>query len=66
MSTKEKKMHNLRGSLDNMKGDIQLEKLQRLELHAIWDKSIFYRWLFDKVQWFYSTLKHLFKLIVRT
>ena len=35
-------VHNLKGSLDNMKGNMQHAKLKRLEFHAIWDKGIFY------------------------
>ena len=34
-------VHNLRGSLDNIKGNTQWAKLQRLEFHAIWTKEYF-------------------------
>ena len=36
-------VHNLKGSLDNIKGNMQHAELKRLEFHAIWDKGIFYR-----------------------
>ena len=55
-------VHNLRGSLDNIKGDMQQEELKRLKFHAIWDKDIFYRWISEMVEWFYSTPKYLFRL----
>ena len=45
-------VHNLRGSLDNIKGNTQRAKLQCLEFHAILDKYIFYTQFFDKVEWF--------------
>ena len=56
----------LRVYLDNIKGNTQRAELQQLEFHAIWDKGIFYKRIFDKVEWFYSTPKYLFKPIVRT
>ena len=59
-------MHNLKGSLDNIKGNTQRTELQTLEFYAIWDKGLFYLWISDKVEWFYSTPKYLFKLPVRT
>ena len=59
-------VHNLRGSLDTIKGNTQQAVLQLLEFHATWDKGIFYRQIFDKVDWFYSSPKYLFKPIVRT
>ena len=40
-------------------------ELKRLEFHAIQDKGIFYRWISDKVEWFYSTSKYLFKPTIR-
>ena len=58
-------VHNLRGSLDNIKGNMQQAVLQLLEFHATWDKGIFYRQIFDKVDWFYSSPKYLFKPIAR-
>ena len=58
-------VHNLRGLLDSMKGNTHQAELKRLEFHAIQDIDIFYRRLFDKVDWFYSTPKYLFKLMVR-
>ena len=59
-------VHNRRGYLDNIKGTMQQGELKRLEFHAIWDKGIFYRWINDKVEWFYSTMQHLFKLTIIT
>ena len=35
-------VHNLRGSLDNVKGNTQHAKLKRLEFHATWAQDIFY------------------------
>ena len=43
-------MHNLKGSLDNIKGNMQQLELKRLEFHAIWDKGILYIWISDKVE----------------
>ena len=43
-------VYNLRGSLDNIKGNPQQAELQRLKFHAIWDKGIFYKRFFDKVK----------------
>ena len=51
-------VHNLRGSLDNIKGNTQRAEFQRLEFHAIHDKGIFYRQISEQVEWFYSTPKH--------
>ena len=56
-------VHNLRGLLD--RGNTQQAKSKWLEFHAIWDIGIFYRWLFGKVEWLYSTPRYLFKAIVR-
>ena len=36
-------VHNLRGSLDNIKGNMQLTELQWLKFHAILDRKIFDR-----------------------
>ena len=36
-----------------------------LKFRAIWDKGIFYWHIFDKVEWFYSTPKYLFKPVIR-
>ena len=58
-------VHNLRGILDSIKGNRHLAELRRVEFHAIWDIGIFYRRRFDKVEWFYSTPKCLFKPMVR-
>ena len=58
-------VHNLRGSLDNIKGNTQQAELKRLEFHAIWDRDIFNRWISDKVEWFNSISKYLFKPPVR-
>ena len=57
-------VHNLRGLLDSIKGNTHQPELKRLEFHAIWDIGILYRRLFDKVEWFYSRPKYLFKLMV--
>ena len=58
-------VHNLRGLLDNIKGNTHLTELKRLEFHAILEISIFYRRLVDKVEWFYSAPKDCFKPINR-
>ena len=58
-------VHNLRGLLDSIKGNKHQVELKRLEFHAIWDIRIFYRRLYDKVVWFYSAPKYLFKPMVR-
>ena len=58
-------VHNLRGSLDNIKGNMQQAELKLLDFNAIWDKGIFYRQISDKVEWFYSTPKYLFKPTIR-
>ena len=59
-------MHNLKGSLDNIKGNTQLEELQRSKFHGIWDTGIFYTQISDKVDRFYSTPKYLAKYTIRT
>ena len=48
-------VHNHRGSLDNIKSNIQQAELKQLEFRAIWDKRIFYRRISNKVDWVYST-----------
>ena len=59
-------MHNLIGLLDSIKGNTQQAELKRLEFHAIRDIGIFHRVrMLDKVEWFYSAPKYLFKLMVR-
>ena len=58
-------VHNLRGLLDSIKGNTQQAELKGLEFHAIWDIGIFYRHLSDKVEWFYSAPKYLFKAMGR-
>ena len=58
-------VHNLRGLLDSIKGNTHQAELKRLEFHAIRDIGMVHRRLFDKVEWFYSTLKYLFKPMVR-
>ena len=59
-------VHNLKGSLDNIKRNMQQAEHKRLEFHAAWDKCIFYRRISDKVEWFYSTQKYLFKSTIRS
>ena len=59
-------VHNLWGSLDNIKGNTQQSEFPRLEFHAIWDKGTLYRRISNKVEWFYSRPKYLFKLLVKT
>ena len=54
-------VHNLKGLLDSIKGNTLRAELKRLEFHAMWDKGIFYRRFIDKVEWFYSAPKYLFK-----
>ena len=54
-------VHNLRVSIDNIKGNTQRAKLQCLGFHAILDKLIFYTQFFDKVEWFYCTHNYLLK-----
>ena len=46
-------VHNL-GLLDSINGKTHQAELKCLEFHVIWDISIFFRWLFVKVEWFYS------------
>ena len=58
-------VHNLRGLLDSIKGNTHQAELTRLEFYVIWDIGIFYRRLVDKVEWFYSAPKYLFKPMVR-
>ena len=58
-------VHNLRGLLDSIKGNTQEMEFKRLEFHAIQYIIIFYRRLSDKVEWFYSVPKYLFKPMVR-
>ena len=58
-------VHNLRGILDSRKGNTHQAELRHVEFHAIWDIRIFYRRRFDKVEWFCSTPKCLFKPMVR-
>ena len=41
-------------------------RVTTLKFHAIWAKGILYRQFVDKVDWFYSTPKYLFKPIART
>ena len=53
-------MHNLNGSLDNIIGNTRWAKLQQLEFHAILDKGIFYGWISDKVEYFYSYNEEFF------
>ena len=36
-----------------------------MEFHAIWDIGIFYRWIANKVEWFYYIPNYLFKLTIR-
>ena len=49
-------VYNLKGSLDNIKCNIQQAELERLEFQAIWNKGIFYK----------RIPKYLFMLILRT
>ena len=58
-------VHNLKGLLDSIKGNMHQAELKRLEFHAIWNIGIFYRRFFYKVEWFYSALKYLFMPMVR-
>ena len=58
-------VHNLRRSSDNIKGNMHHAELKRLEVHAIWDKDRFYRRIYDKVEWLYSTPKYLVKPMIR-
>ena len=58
-------VHKLKGSLDNIKCNTEWTELQQLEFDAIWDKGIFYRQLYDKVEWCYSTPKYLIKWEIR-
>ena len=55
-------VHNLKGLLDSIKGNTHQAELKHVEFHAIW---VCYRQFFDKVEWFYSTPKYLFKPMVR-
>ena len=55
-------VHNLKGLLDTIKGNTHQAELKHVEFHAIW---VCYRQFFDKVKWFYSTPKYLFKPMVR-
>ena len=57
--------YNLKGLLDNIKGNTHKPELKRLEFHAIWDIDIFHRQLVDNVEWFYLASKYLFKPMVR-
>ena len=59
-------VYNRGGFVDSINGNTQWVELQLLEFHAIWDKGMFYGRFFDKVEWFYSISKYLFKSIVRT
>ena len=54
-------VHNLIGLLDSIEGNTHQAELKRVELHVIWDIGIFYKRVFDKVEWFYSAPKYLFK-----
>ena len=58
-------VHNLGGYFDNIKGNMQQVELKQLEFHVTWDRGIFYRRICDKVVWFYSTPKYLFRPTVR-
>ena len=53
-------VHNLRCMLDSRKGNTHQAELKRLEFHAILDIGIFYRRLFDKVEWFYSLAQSIY------
>ena len=53
-------MYNLRGCLDNIKGDTQQDELQQLKYHGTWCKGILFMRVFNKVVEFYSTPKYLF------
>ena len=44
---------------------MQQAELNWLEFYVIWDIGIFYRRISDKVEWFYSTPKYLFKPTVK-
>ena len=44
-------VHNLKGSLDNIKGNMQAAELKLLEFHAIWDKEIYFSQIFYKVEY---------------
>ena len=48
-------VYNLRGCLDNIKGDTQQAELQQLKFHATWDKDLFY-WHF-LIRWSGFTLQ---------
>ena len=52
---------NLRGSLYNINGQTQEAELECLRFHSRWDKDIFYKQFFVKVEWLYCTMKYLFK-----
>ena len=58
-------VHNLRGLLDSIKGNMHQVELKRVEFHTIWDIGMFYRRFVDKVEWFYSAPRYLFKTMVR-
>ena len=58
-------VHNLRGLLDSIKGNTHQAELKRLEFYAIYDIGIFYRRLFDKVEWFYLAPNNLSQFMVR-
>ena len=61
-------MHNLRGTLDNIRADTQWAELQHLKFPTIRDKGTVYMRFVDKLEWFYPTPKYLIylKMIART